>query len=792
MGTKNRRWLWLLLFTFFLLSVFVSWAVIQLPTWARNKATIELSKLLERPVTLASINFGLWPLRAGIKDFRILEKQGSIATFAVDSLQAEVDWASLTKKYPIVTSLKITNPVISLTRHADEKTSIDDLVEKFQNRPKSDGLPQFSIANIELEGGAIYADDQTVKSKHSVTKLTTKMPFVSSLPVDQKVWVKPELSFKLDGKLVKAQAQTLPFDAAQTSRLNLRIEPIELAPWLVYWPKTAVVVPRKALVETVLDIEFSQDAKTKLIIKGGLKVKGAEVQQALKTSIFEKVDVQIQSVVIENFELQPIEKKFRASAVLVEEPSVHLVRPVNTVVAAKQADKVDAPVSFDWELGEVKINQGSVSYQDPGFAPKQLSIKLTEINGMIAGLSANPQQRVVVKASAKADRGEAIEIDSNFSKVDDDNALDWKVASASLSDWWWFVEPYFISTPKGGKFQSQGRVLFGAKEGVRLDKLALKVADFSLKSKSGLDWLKFASLSVTEFSMGLNERTIKLGRVEVSKLAIVAKRSEQGQLSILEVIPKQNSAAVAEKASSSPKGNSWVVDLQEVRLDKSALALMDEVKNRDTDVKVEDIQLAAKNLRIDTGASFTANAQLTSMAKAVAGSIDLSGLVNKKGRLKLKGPLQLQPLSSSLELDIADINVLPFQAYFTEYVNASMNRGEVSVKGKLGINLASENSGQYQGGVTINQFASVTKMGNEDLLRWKALRLSSVQYVTKPLSVDLGDIELDEFYSRLVLSAEGPPEFARSGGCKRRCSNFTRTHTGHRTPTGANWENYFK
>jgi hypothetical protein len=121
MGTKNRHWLWLLLFTFLLLSAFVTWAVIQLPTWARNKATIELSKLLERPVTLASIDFGLWPLRAGVKDFRILEMQGSVATFAVSSLQAEIDWASVIKKYPIVTSLKITNPVISLTRYVNEK-----------------------------------------------------------------------------------------------------------------------------------------------------------------------------------------------------------------------------------------------------------------------------------------------------------------------------------------------------------------------------------------------------------------------------------------------------------------------------------------------------------------------------------------------------------------------------------------------------------------------------------------------------------------------------------------------
>jgi hypothetical protein len=787
MIVKKRHWLWILLSLFLFICALAIWAATQLPTWVRDKAIGEISRLADRPVTLASIDFGLWPLRLQVNNFRLMERQGATATFALDSLSAEFDWTSITKKYPIVNSVKIVKPVISLTRYANEKTSVDDLIEKFQNRPKSDGLPQFSVANIELDGGAIYAQDQTVNSQHSVTELQTKIPFLSSLAVDQKVWVKPELSFKLDNKLVQAQAESLPFDGTHTSRLNLTVEPFELAPWFVYWPKTAVVAPKKAQIETKLTIDFAQEAKTKLAIKGMMKLTGAEVQQALKTSVFQKMDVQVQSMAIENFELFPLEKKFRALAVSIEQPIVQLVRPANTVAAAKQAEKVEAPVTFDWEIGEVKINQGLISYQDPSFSPKPLNVKLTDVNAAISGLSANPQQKVALKASAKADKGEAIEVDSNFSKVDDDNSLDWKVSNASLSDWWWFVEPYLISTPKGGKFQSQGRVLFGAKEGVRLDKLGLKVGDFSLKSKSGLEWLKFASLGVSDFSMGLNDKTIKLGKVEVSKFSMLAKRGEQGQLSVLEVMPKPSSLAGGEKSSGNPKNISWVVDLQELRLDKSSLALIDEVKNRDTDVKIEEIQLIAKSLRIDADGSFTENSPSTPTTKPIFGSVDLSGLVNKKGRLKLKGPLHLQPVNASLELDLADINLLPFQAYFTEFVNASMNRGEASIKGKLGVNLASENPVQYQGSLAINQFASVTKLGNEDLLRWKALRLNNAQFVMKPLTIDLGDIELDEFYSRLILTPEGRLNLqdlavAKEGAAASAASPISPTSPAERLP----------
>jgi hypothetical protein len=88
-------------------------------------------------------------------------------------------------------------------------------------------------------------------------------------------------------------------------------------------------------------------------------------------------------------------------------------------------------------------------------------------------------------------------------------------------------------------------------------------------------------------------------------------------------------------------------------------------------------------------------------------------------------------------------------------VNAVITQGEVGAQGKLALDLASDNPVQYQGAIEVLQFASLTKEANEDLLKWKSLRLSSTQINTKPLKIDLGDIELDEFYSRLIISPTG-------------------------------------
>ena len=188
--------------------------------------------------------------------------------------------------------MKITKPEIALTRYADGQTSVDDLIKKFIERPRSDKVAQFSIANIELEQGAVLLQDDTVKSKHGISELSLKLPFVSSLVVDQEVWVKPALKFKLDERLIEAQAESLPFDGTHRSRLKVNIEPFELAPWLAYWPKTALVAPLKARLQSAFSIDFAQTGKTQLLIAGSVKLADMALKQALTTVVFDRMDVQ--------------------------------------------------------------------------------------------------------------------------------------------------------------------------------------------------------------------------------------------------------------------------------------------------------------------------------------------------------------------------------------------------------------------------------------------------------------------------------------------------------------------
>ncbi len=95
-----------------------------------------------------------------------------------------------------------------------------------------------------------------------------------------------------------------------------------------------------------------------------------------------------------------------------------------------------------------------------------------------------------------------------------------------------------MSTPKGGAFEGSGQVGFGGDRPASLEQVQASIGEFKLKSKSGLEWLKLASLKFADVQLDLETRTFALKRIEAQKLQLLTKRNAQNELSFRELIPK--------------------------------------------------------------------------------------------------------------------------------------------------------------------------------------------------------------------------------------------------------------
>ncbi|HWS73560.1 MAG TPA: DUF748 domain-containing protein, partial [Quisquiliibacterium sp.] len=205
-------------------------------------------------------------------------------------------------------------------------------------------------------------------------------------------------------------------------------------------------------------------------------------------------------------------------------------------------------------------------------------------------------------------------------------------------------------------------------------------------------------------------------------------------------------------------------------------SLTDAAAGREGDLQLSQLDLSAQGF--DT-------------ARKDRGKLSLKAKVGRSGSLGVTGELGLNPVSGRLRVDANRVGVLPAQPWFTDAINAIVSSGELSAKGDLSFDLPASGKPRaaWRGQATLGNFAAVTKQANEDLLRWKTLHAGDIDFALDPLKVDVGEIELSGFYSRLVVSPEGrlnlQDVLVREAGAGQSASPTERAAAGTAASAGA-------
>lgn len=138
------------------------------------------------------------------------------------------------------------------------------------------------------------------------------------------------------------------------------------------------------------------------------------------------------------------------------------------------------------------------------------------------------------------------------------------------------------------------------------------------------------------------------------------------------------------------------------------------------------------------------------------GKILLKTKVNQKGSLMVDGSVQVFPLDVALNLETSAIPLLTLQPYFSEYVNIALTRGQVSSKGQATALIDKEGlKANYKGSLMVGDLITVDRGNSTDFLKWKSLFLGGIDVRSSPLAINVGEVALTDFYSKLVLNAAG-------------------------------------
>lgn len=267
----------------------------------------------------------------------------------------------------------------------------------------------------------------------------------------------------------------------------------------------------------------------------------------------------------------------------------------------------------------------------------------------------------------------------------------------------------------------------------------LEIVELSSQIDIG-ERFRMDKLRLTGIKVDLAAHRIAIAEASASQPRLRMARNKAGQVEWL-TAPALKPGKPAAARAPAGKAPDWVGDLGKLLVEDLSLRFEDLATTPAAVQEIDALTLRAENL---------------SNAPGRKGTLALQGKINRQGSLDVVGSLQLAPLAVTLGVQTQTIPLLPLQPYFGEQLNIALTRGKLSSKGEVTAQVDKDNvKAAYKGSLTLGDFLAVDKLNSADFLKWKSLYLGAIDFRLQPMAINIGEIALSDFYSRLILNAAG-------------------------------------
>ena len=284
--------------------ILISWLLgyFWLPSYVKDSLEAKLSGLMNRPVSIQSIDIqplSLEIIARGLRVEKKIENEGADNTlFSVDKLYINASTASIAHLSPIVSSVTIKEPILYIVRESKNKFNISDLIEKFSGKISNDS-PMLSVSNIVVEDGHFEFIDYFKNSHQKISEINFGIPFISNFENDLKTWIEPYFNAKINGSSFVLSGRVRPFSGKQEVTLDLKLNNIDLMQMKEYSPVPIGINLLSGYFDSNLQLIYTQesDKKTKMVLSGNTSLREFKFEnKATKEPYninFEQLDVML-------------------------------------------------------------------------------------------------------------------------------------------------------------------------------------------------------------------------------------------------------------------------------------------------------------------------------------------------------------------------------------------------------------------------------------------------------------------------------------------------------------------
>jgi len=729
----------------------------QVPKVLRSALTEDVAGLLGRPVQVGAISFNPFTLTVRAHDLSVAQPGGTAPLLDVGQLDVSASWMSLFWFAPVVDAVRVQRPRIALVREDATRFNFSDIQQKLADmaaaqpkpeQPDDGGLPRFSLNNLVLEDGAVSLDDRVTGRKQLVDEVALGVPFISTFGYATDIDVEPRVHLRINGSPFDVAGVARPFDVVPASTLNLAFRGLELEKWADAWPAPLPIKVERALLDSDLQIVFEQprDAAPKIRVVGDLGLRQLDLREAsgdelLKWSTLDvrrvSLDVIARTLSIGQVELwSPMAQTRRdasqrvnwlhvidklkalgggapaaSSAAAGPTPaaakpaaapasSAQPGTPASTAVAAAAPPAADSPVA-----------QAPAAKKDsPAPTPPATPAASTPPAGAAPATAANPGP-----APAPAPDGWRVSVD----------AININDAGLRLRD-------------AATKLDYTLAGLTATAENVQFPQPPDQPINLWLTMDNPADsgWIRAQGpLMLSPLALDLDLRAGHLGLAPFA----TAVRS-QAPIQLLDgFLGLQGRIKLAEHNGATQ------VSATGVKADLSQLAVRDESVKPAVELSLGQLALTADRLALDATPS-----PFTLQASGIQGD----------GSLALQGTLTPQPLALQTQVDLQGLNLASLAPYVASSLNATVRAVAVGARGQAAFSAATGAAPmkvRWQGALDVTGLDLADRVNRDDFLKWKRLGLAGMQVSMDgdKVAANLGDITLDDFYGRILLSADG-------------------------------------
>ena len=796
-----NRWKKITLIAVGILAVLAVLIATALPIVIRNQAVKILRETTGRNVGIEKISLNPLTLTASVRGFTI-EEQGGGPFLSIGSLRASVSPASIYRRALVLSEVAIDSPSLRVVRVGADRFNFTDILERQkreERKPKPASLFPFILNDFHLRNGSLDLDDQAVAGgrKHSLRNLEIALPWLSSLPAEAQKQATPRISAIVNDAPLTLAGSVKPFSPDRDSSFHITLGKLSLPELAVYAPQAlpAELAAGKLTLDTDLQYRQPADGKPDLSAKGLVRLDTLDLnlpagQPLLRLPALEVkiADLKlfaglfaIEAVTLESPELfvsrdrrgewmyqellrQKTEKTTIASAE--KKPEDNAVPPTvsagapSTVSVPQDKNNGNQAGATQFSVASLALKNGRVHFRDDlpsgGF---QADVEEIALN--VRNVANRPGQTGQYDLALRIDQETRLASEGTFAIAEPTARVSARLTGLPLQKGWPYLAEY-LTAPLQGMVDLSGDVAFSKKDGLIAEKGSLSLKNLSARYGDG-EGLTFARLTIDDVNFRQKENRLQIGGVKLSGGEISLSRETDGKLSMLSLLAQGGKQPSAEKGISPNAGQEGpetkghpAVKVAQAK-PEAAKPLTYRLKRLELDrfnVAFTDKTLPPKP-RFTLRETNLVLADLNGPEPRPA-KFRFASTFGKDASLKAAGNLTPDPFHYQGDLRINRLPVRDFEAYYPETLNLRIIGGLLDTTLALDVALKEgAATGRIHGDAGLGAFHAVDTVEEADLLKWQRLQVDSIDCNLKPLRLEIGQVSLNEVYSRIIIREDG-------------------------------------